>query len=74
VELQRVEPEHLALDVVGERGVPVLLLVLGADLERTERLDLVLRGAVEEGVGSPQHVVLAHVQQQLPEQVRGLVG
>ena len=43
------------------------------DLERAERLDLVLRGAVPDRVGAPQHVVLAEVREQLAERVRGRV-
>jgi hypothetical protein len=74
VELERVQAEDLALDAVGERGIAVLLLVLGADLEQAQRLDLVLRGAVEDRVGAPEHVVLADVDEQLAEQVGGFVG
>ena len=58
---ERVQPEDLALDLVGERRVAELLLELLADLEGAERLDLVLRRSVEHGVGAPEHVVLADV-------------
>ena len=67
-------PSTLRLMSSVSAGYPNVCLELGADLERSERLDLVLRGAVEQRVGAPQHVVLADVGEQLPEHVRGLVG
>src|ERR687888_2061266 len=46
----------------------------GRDLESSKRLDLVLRRAVPDGVGAPEHVVLATVFEELAERIRRAVG
>ena len=59
-------------DPFGQRGIAVPVLELRGDVQRAERLDLVLGRAVEDRVRAPQHVVLADVLQELPEHVRRL--
>src|SRR5205823_4444089 len=67
----RVDSQHLPFDRLRQRRIPVAVLELLGDVERPEGLDLVLRRAVEDAVGSPYHVVLADVLQQLSQDVRG---
>src|SRR5437899_8382926 len=54
-------PEDLALDLVGELGVPVPLDELIGDLEFPKRLDLPLGVAPEGRVGTPHHIVRPEV-------------
>ena len=68
-----VESEDLRLALHRQLRIAEALLVLGGDLERTEGRDLILRRAVPDAVGAPHDVVLADGDQQLAEQMRGLV-
>ena len=48
------------------------LLQLSADLEGAQRLDLVLRRAVPDRIGAPEHTLGADMLEQLAERVRRL--
>ena len=72
VEPRAVLTQDLRLDLLGERRIPVPILELVGDVERAERLDLILRRAVEQAVGPPEHVVLTHVLKELSQHVRRL--
>src|SRR5439155_13507837 len=72
VHARPVESEQLGLARLRQRRIAEALLQLRADLEGAQRLDLILRRAVPDGVRAPQHVVLAHETQELAEEVGGL--
>src|SRR6056297_1038369 len=74
IRLQRIQAQDLSLDLRRQGRIAVAILEFLADLERSEGLDLVLWRAVPDRIGAPQDVVLAEVQQQLAQRVRGRVG
>src|SRR5688572_22661540 len=71
VRLGGIQAKHLGAQRRRHLRVAVLLAQLVRDLERAERLDLVLRRAVPDRVRAPQHVVLADVLEQLAHRVCG---
>src|SRR6266481_7416644 len=71
-----IQPEDLLLLAARQWRVVVLLDQPGGHLEATKRLDLPLRRAVPDRVGTPQHMVRAERADELTEQVgaRGGIG
>ena len=70
IHLHGILAEYLALQRRRELGIAVLLAQLRGDLERAKRVDLVLRRAVPDAVGAPEHVVLADGLDELAQRVR----
>src|SRR5688572_5533330 len=67
VHLGGVQAEDLGAQASGHLRIAESLSQRGMDLERPERLDLVLRRAVPDRVGAPQHVVFPTVAHELAE-------
>src|SRR5690348_3630805 len=67
-----VETEHLRLELIGERWIPMPLDELIGNAELAERIDLPLRIAPQRGVRAPHDVVGAEIAQQRAEHVRAL--
>jgi len=61
----RVYPKDLGADRRSDLRVAVLRASFGRNLESAKRLDLVLGRAVPDGVGAPEHVVLAAILEEL---------
>src|SRR5579872_1415683 len=61
VKLRGVEAEDLPLHLVGDLRVPVHVLELLGDRERSEGHDLALRASAEDAVGPPDDVVRAEI-------------
>src|SRR5436190_3243550 len=74
IDLRTVQSEDLRAQRGRDLRVTVLSAQLRSDLERAERLDLVLRRAVPDRVRAPQHVVLAGVLEQLANAVCSRLG
>src|SRR5688572_5992821 len=62
-----VEPEYLGAQGGSDGRITVLRAQRLGDLEGTERLDLVLRRAVPDRIGAPEHIVLADVLEQFAD-------
>src|SRR5688572_12676655 len=69
---RRIQAEYLRAQLWRDFRIAVALAQFGRDLERAERLDLVLRRAVPDRVRAPEHVVGPAMLQQLAESVRRL--
>src|ERR671931_1324840 len=74
VDLGAVQAEDLRPEPRRHFRVAVFVAQLSADLESAEGLDLVLRRAVPDRVGAPEHVVLAAVLDELAKRVRRVFG
>src|SRR6185503_3962420 len=69
-----IEAEDLRADFASDLRIAMPRPQSGSNLESAERLDLVLRRAVPDGVGAPENVVLPAMADQLAERVGGLLG
>src|SRR5207248_3250671 len=70
-ELGGIETEDPRFERRVEGGIAVAVLELGGDREGAKSLDLRLRGAVPDGVGTPQDAPVADACEQLAKGVGG---
>src|SRR6266545_6163360 len=69
VDAGRIQAEDLGAQRRSDLRIAVHRAQLGRDLESAKRLDLILRRAVPDGVGAPEHVVLAAIFDELAERM-----
>ena len=70
VDPSRIQTEDLRAQRRRDLGIAIHRAQFGGDLESAKRLDLILRRAVPDRVGAPEHVVLAAVLEELAERMR----